>query len=778
MGNGVIFSRFGLSVLALSVTQQLYAQDISIPKSDLGTLSVNIDKSGLALASRIEQMPEATQIITAQQIANQTSGTRQLADVLSQLVPSLGVSSGTTSNFGQTMRGRQVQFLLNGVPLTGSRDISRQLNAINANQIQRIEVLSGATSIYGAGATGGLINIVTKSNVGDKPFQTRLGVTANNNFDSDSVGYQIGQTLGVKNQEGNLSARLDIDYAQTGGAFDSDNNRIAPEPAQTDKQDTDSISINANMDWYIDDHQNVNLAVTHYKDGQDTDFAPDYGENLAVLFGATPSLKAIKGLSLDNQPENTKQTVNLNYHNDDIGGQVLNATAYYRKEKGTFYPFVVPFSVSKALPILQGMQLTPEQLAQYSKALQGSAYGVLQSASDVDVMGGRIALQKKHDWQNKSALLTYGLDYEQEKDQQSAKGYDLKTFMQSNGLNFAENGQHYTYGPDTTIDSMGAFVNADVKLNDKWKFTSGVRYQRIDSDTDSFTPPSETLLSNLLAQYNIAFDAQSVQSGNVSHNKTLFNLGTSYEIDNHNKLFANFSQGYSLPDLQRVLRDVNAGFVVNSKNVEPISVNSYDLGWSGDFGKTKASLTGFYNTSDKVVQFLRDYSATVADTDERIYGAEAQISHHFNDAWSAGGSVAYTRGQYKDAKGDYKELGAFRVTPLKGTAFTEYSSPEGHKLRLQMLAVDGTDKAYQDNLTAATNSNVRKTSEARIKGYAIADLIAQYKLPKGQLDLGIYNLFNTDYKTVFSQAAASTYGAMSSLDVPGRNYGLRYTINY
>ena len=778
MGNGMIFSRFGMSLLALSVTQQLYAQDISTPKSDLGTLSVNIDKSGLALASRIEQMPEATQIITAQQIANQTSGNRQLADVLSQLVPSLGVSSGTTSNFGQTMRGRQVQFLLNGVPLTGSRDISRQLNAINANQIQRIEVLSGATSIYGAGATGGLINIVTKSNVGDKPFQTRLGVTANNNFDSDSVGYQIGQTLGVKNQEGNLSARLDIDYAQTGGAFDSDNNRIAPEPAQTDKQDTDSISVNANIDWYIDDYQNVNLALTHYKDEQDTDFAPDYGKNLAVLFGATPSLKAIKGLSLGNQPENTKQTVNLNYHNDDIGGQVLNATAYYRKEKGTFYPFVVPFSVSKALPILQGMQLTPEQLAQYSKAFQGSAYGVLQSTSDVDVIGGRIALQKKHDWQNKSALLTYGLDYEQEKDQQSAKGYDLKTFMQSNGLNFAENGQHYTYGPDTTIDSMGAFVNADVKLNDKWKVTSGVRYQRIDSDTNSFTPPSETLLANLLGQYNIAFDAQSVQSGNVSHNKTLFNLGTSYEIDNHNKLFANFSQGYSLPDLQRVLRDVNAGFVVNSKNVEPISVNSYDLGWSGDFDNTKASVTGFYNTSDKVVQFLKDYSATVADTDERIYGAEAQISHHFNDAWSAGGSVAYTRGQYKDAKGDYKELGAFRVTPLKGTAFTEYTSPEGHKLRLQIIAVDGTDKAYQDSLTAATNSNVRKTSEAKIKGYAVADLIAQYKMPKGQLDLGIYNLFNTDYKTVFSQAAASTYGAMSSLDAPGRNYGLRYTINY
>lgn len=768
-----------LSLLSLMISQQLYAEITQEPEpsTTFDPIVVTASKSGVLLSNRISDMPQTTQVFLQKDITAQSTGNRQVADILAQLVPSLGVSSGTTSNFGQTMRGRQVQYLLNGVPLTGSRDISRQLNSINPNQIERIEVLSGATSIYGAGATGGLINIVTNSIVTDKPFETRLGITTNNNANKDAFGYQVGQTFGGRSQSGDFAGRLDIDYKQTGGTFDSHNKRIAPEPAQTDQQDMKNLSVNANLDWIIDEKQNMNLAVTHYKDEQDTDYAPDYGKNLAVLFGAKPSLKAIKGLSLDDQPTTTKQTVNLNYHHDDVMGNALNATAYYRKEQGEFYPFVVPFSVAKAVPILQSMNLSQAQLQQYSQALRNNAYGVLQSKSDVDVVGARLALQKKFESKN-PMLLTYGVDYEQEKDDQSAKGYDLKTFMQSNGLTFKENGQRYTYGPKTTIDSLGVFANLNMDIANNWHLTTGIRHQNINSKTDAFTPPSDTLLANLLGQYKIPLATSQVKAGKVSHDKTLFNLGTRYDIDKNNSLFANFSQGYSLPDLQRVLRDVSSNFVVNSKNVEPIAVNSYDIGWSGKMGNTKAKVTGFYNTSDKVVQFLKDYSVAVADTDERVYGAELQLDHTFDDTWSAGTSLAYTRGQYKDAKGEYRELGAFRISPLKATAYAQYTSPEQHKLRLQLLAIDGTDKAYQDSLVASSDSNVRKTTEAKIKGYVTADLLGEFKLPKGNLDVGIYNLANTRYKTVFSQAAATTYGDISSLDAAGRTYGIRYTLDY
>lgn len=60
------------------------------------------------------------------------------------------------------MRGRAIVVLIDGVRLNSSRTDSRQLDSIDPFNIAHIEVISGATSLYGGGSTGGLINIVTK----------------------------------------------------------------------------------------------------------------------------------------------------------------------------------------------------------------------------------------------------------------------------------------------------------------------------------------------------------------------------------------------------------------------------------------------------------------------------------------------------------------------------------------------------------------------------------------------------------------------------------------
>lgn len=60
------------------------------------------------------------------------------------------------------MRGRAIVVLIDGVRLNSSRTDSRQLDSIDPFNIEHIEVISGATSLYGGGSTGGLINVVTK----------------------------------------------------------------------------------------------------------------------------------------------------------------------------------------------------------------------------------------------------------------------------------------------------------------------------------------------------------------------------------------------------------------------------------------------------------------------------------------------------------------------------------------------------------------------------------------------------------------------------------------
>lgn len=74
----------------------------------------------------------------------------------------MDVSSRGRTNYGMNLRGRSMMVMVDGVRLNSSRSDSRQLDSIDPFNIDRIEVISGATSLYGGGSTGGLVNIVTK----------------------------------------------------------------------------------------------------------------------------------------------------------------------------------------------------------------------------------------------------------------------------------------------------------------------------------------------------------------------------------------------------------------------------------------------------------------------------------------------------------------------------------------------------------------------------------------------------------------------------------------
>jgi iron complex outermembrane receptor protein len=780
-----------LSVLTLCISQQLYAQTnvitpmidtaensvaSEVPNVTLDTITITAKaKTGTALAQKISEMPAVTQVIGEEDIREQATGNRTTGDILAQLIPSLGASSGSTSNYGTTMRGRPVQYLLNGVPLSGSRSLSRELNSIDPAQLERVEVLSGATSIYGAGAAGGLINLVTKSAAGMGFMgQTRLGIDSSREFESDSLGYHVGQSLGYGGER--VYGRLDVDYDNKGGKFDSHGDRIGPDVYQTDQQDTESLSVNANLGMDIDDSQSVNLAVTYYNDEQDTDYGPDYGKNLQVLLdpdAAPPSLKAIDGAHIENQPYTTKTSVNLNYNNDDVAGSNLSITGYYRDEKGRFYPSGKTAD-KQASEVWQANGLTDKDTL---GKLLGAATYVMQSEADIEVMGLRAAMQTDTEFGGRQALLSYGADFERENSEQTYYGQDLNQFIASNGLTAVSNGKTYNAGPETTIDKIGAFINADIDMTDKWHASAGVRYQKLKSKTDAFVPIYEQLLDEYFndpriigvsKQYGIDYQAGEVAKGDTDHDKTLFNIGSSYQLTPNDQVFANFSQGFTTADIQRALRDVRAGFVVNSDNVQPIAINNYDLGWEGKRGDTSARVTGFYNTSDKTVQFTNDYTVEVVDTDERVYGVEGSLTQDISDNWQVGGSVAYTRGQYKK-DGDWLELDAVRLTPLKGTAFAQYNFDEGSNIRLQAMAIGGDDRAFKDQ------QKDPNTSAQPVTGYMTLDVLGQVKMPVGRVGYGVYNVLNKDYQTVYHQ---TTFGDLNRLPATGTTYGISYTVDY
>ena len=726
-------SHFSLCVLTTAICSQLYADD----SVAIGTETQNAEAKLPTIVMTATRTPKSiaeiagtVQTISAAEIAQQAAPGKKVADILAQLVPSLAPSSGTSSNYGQTMRGRNVLVMIDGVSQTGSRDVARQLNSISPNMIDHIEVVSGATSIYGSGATGGIINIITKRADKSEPvsFETKLGVTSADNFRGDSLAYQVGQSASFSNDS--VDGFLGVDYTSRGSQFDGNRDRIALSPWQGSTMDTDTIDVNGRLNFNLTDSQSLSFGAQYYKDEQDTEYGPDYSY---LQTNAEPSLKAVKGWSLDKQPFTERYAFNTQYQNQSFLGQVLNVEAYYRNEKSRFVPY----------------------------GYSADGVNVKQSQSDVDFAGIRTTLQSDLKVAERDLKLTYGLDYDWEKDHQWAEFYTPS----NNGLVYTATGETQGLGPDTEIQNIGTFVQGDYALTDRLNVQAGVRYQYVQADTDSYLTARKPY--TLMA-------ADSTDS-----DKFLFNLGTVFKLTDAQQIYANFSQGYSYPDVQRVLRDV-AAYTLTTSGIEPITVNSYELGWrfNQDSG-LNLGLTGFYNTSDKVVQFNSDRSVNIVDTDQRIYGAEATVSYPFMENYKVGGTLGYTRGQYKDAADQWHELNAFTISPMKGTLFAEWSNAAGYGLRAQMLAIQGTNKAYKDDLKLEAAGLSDGNSAAEIKGYTTMDVLAHFPLAKGRVDFGVYNVWGKQYKTVFAQQAAVT-NANSLLAIPaeGRTLALSYTIKY
>ena len=724
-------SHFSLCLLTTAICTHLYANEATTAETKTTDMKLpTIVITATRTPKSIAEVAGTVQTIRGEEITQQAGAGRKVADVLAQLVPSLAPSSGTTSNYGQTMRGRNVLVMIDGVSQTGSRDVARQLNSISPNMIDHIEVVSGATSIYGSGATGGIINIITKR--ADKSesvaFQTKLGVTSADNFRGDSLAYQVGQTASFANDK--VDGFLGLDYTSRGSQFDGNGNRISLSPWQGSTMDTDTIDVNGRLNFNLTDHQSLSFGAQYYKDEQDTEYGPDYSY---LKTKTEPSYKAIKGWSLDNQPFTERYAFNTQYQNQDFLGQILNVEAYYRNEKSRFVPY----------------------------GYSADGVDVKQSQSNVDYAGIRSTVQSDLKVAERDLKLTYGLDYDWEKDHQWAEFYKPS----NNGLVYTATGETQGSGPDTQIQNIGTFLQGDYALTDRLNVQAGVRYQYVQADTDSYLTARKPY--TLMA-------ADSTDS-----DKFLFNLGAVYKLTDAQQIYANFSQGYSYPDVQRVLRDV-AAYTLTTSGIAPITVNSYELGWrlNQDEG-LNLGLTGFYNTSDKVVQFNSDRSVNIVDTDQRVYGAEANVSYPFMENYKVGGTLGYTRGQYKDAANNWHELNTFAVSPMKGTLFAEWNNNDGYGVRAQMQAIKGTDKAYQDDQALKAAGLTDSNSAAEIKGYTTMDVLAHFPVAKGRVDFGVYNVWGNQYKTVFAQQAAVT-NANTLLAIPaeGRTFALSYTINY
>lgn len=138
--------------------------------------------TGTRFEQKLTDDPVRTTIVTADDIVR--SGARTLVDVLGQqtgiqLIDNSGNPNRQIDLRGFGMTGDQnTLILLDGQRITENELASADIASIPVESVDRIEILRGSGAVmYGRGATGGTINIITKKNTGQAASAT-LGVVA------------------------------------------------------------------------------------------------------------------------------------------------------------------------------------------------------------------------------------------------------------------------------------------------------------------------------------------------------------------------------------------------------------------------------------------------------------------------------------------------------------------------------------------------------------------------------------------------------------------------
>ncbi|PSO48255.1 MAG: TonB-dependent receptor [Cyanobacteria bacterium SW_9_44_58] len=675
-----------------------------------------------------QDIPRSISVLNREDIEEQANLSQDLQDILKQ-VP--GVAPPNQQNDpGNFLRGRTAQVLIDGVLVRSNLSTvqARDLRSIAPSAIEKIEVLRGPTAIYGDGATGGVINIITRG-AGEEDFSasTELGITgALGDLDEDSIGNTQRQSL-FWNQE-NFDVTLNLSRTFTGTFFDAEGDPISSD-LQGAQANSNSEKLNFLGKVGIDfnSQQRLQLTVNHFEDNQ----------NVPIASMANPEPGIQKAVAVEqprdyvdaDEPQNINTAISLQYNHDDLLNSELQAQLFYRDNQNIF-------DAQDFRPFNETIARGRNEKEQWGTRLQ----------VDTPI--------------SEQASVLWGLDYTDEAIAQPFERFDESAFLDDGTVRKVD---EVTFIPPYDFNTFGLFAQGEWDVSDRVTLRGGLRYERFNMSVDDYTVEAFRIGNPL-----------SVQGGEVDFDDVTFNIGTVFDITDTVNVFASFSQGFSAPDFGRFLR--SPGSVRNISedviDVQPQVVDNYEIGVRGNWDSVQASLVGFFNNSDLGVEVLPpspDSDTGLSEVQRlptRIFGLEATVDWQANSNWQLGGGLTWLGGESdSDDDGDFERpLNSSRIPPIKLTAYVENQTLPGWRNRLQLFALGDRD-------LAADRPN--PSDPVPVDGYIILDYISSIKFGGGTLQLGIENLLDEQFFPVDSQLSG---GSSEQRNKAGR--GRTFTLQY
>ncbi|MDI4668655.1 TonB-dependent receptor [Pseudoalteromonas shioyasakiensis] len=687
-----------LTLVAIAISSQAFADD-AINKKLTAEEMEHVVVSGSRVFESIDEVPASVTIISQKQIEEHLKVNPELQSLLAQMVPGLAPDTGSSSNTGQSLRGRAPLVMIDGVPQsTPLRNGSLGVKTLDPSAIARIEVIKGATSVYGNGASGGIINYITKQATSDGQPEGEISLSSR--FSAvkleESAGARV--SAAVNGRADKISYLFTASYEENGVQRDAEGDILG---LQYGLSDAVTENYFTKLGYDFDDEKQLQFSYNYFSSQQKTDLGDVVGN---LNDGEkTYAIHVPKELQKQGKPQGPDGNENITLKYTDYAlftNTQMTLDLYMQNIENVFF-----FSTNLANP---------------DEGYEGG-----QSIIRSEKKGARATFNTLVDFDNVEATFIYGLDALN--DVTSQPLVDGRVWV-----------------PEMDMESLAGFLQTKWVIDNDLVIKAGVRQESIDLTVDDYNTlklcRSETQCSVPL----------SVKGDTIDYDATTYNVGVKYNLLEAFSPFANYSQGSDISDIGRLLRSATVNDI-GLIQTEASIIDNYEIGFTSQFDDLRFEFAAYRSTSEfgttnSFNEVTGVYEPVRAP--QEIWGYETLVDYKINPTLKLVATYSYVEG--KNTEEDIY-LGSRQISPPKGTANLNWQPNDELSLTVSYLYV-GSRKRFEPNADGDYVGD-----QGPISSYNLFNLSGRYNFSDNwQAFMGVENLFNNDYYP--ARAQSYTYG--------------------
>ncbi len=628
-------------------------------------------------------------------------------------VPGISMAAGeggTPTGDSMSIRGFSAR---NNIMIDGVRDIAGYSRDIY--NVEAVEVAKGpGSAVYGRGATGGSINLATKTAKLDEfnDVSLHLGSESDYRAKLDS-NIKLGETTALR-------INLLSDDVDVAGRDEVNNSKNALALSFANGLGTDSrLSVNAEYQKQNNMPDYGLPWVSNYSGRDDRTIHAD----IAEFEGKAPPVdfSNFYGNVHRDFEDVTAQSITAKYEkdlNNTTTLRVLGRVGSVERLSIVSAPRFSYETVDEIRVYGEGAQigLNGEKTRDTKDALsvlQVDLLGQYQTGSiQHDVVAGFEIAKEKFDRWNYEDVIADNLDTTPE-----------FTDLYNPDAHVAYTGQYARTSKDqkATGDTTAIYVFDTIKLNTQWQLSAGVRYDIFE--TEYF--------------YQLDHEEEPDTKLDAKEKELSWNLGVVYKPTDNSSLY--FAAGNSFSPSAE---DLTASSRGNNAELDPEETMSYELGakWEPIDGRLFTSVAIFRTeknharTDDPYAEDARD--DTLAG-EQRVDGLELSMAGQITEQFSLTAAYTFQDSEVINAEGDDKVQEGHELSRTPEHSFSVWSRYEiNQKFALGMGA------QYVDERFNSSDPGGRETAD----DYLIFDMMVSYQIhDKWSAQLNVNNLTDKAY---------------------------------